>query len=67
MELFDSPVCRRCGPEEEISPDVSCECEASTALRHTCVGSFSLDLEDVRSQILGEFNNFIKGTVIPRQ
>jgi hypothetical protein len=66
MELFDSPVCRRCVPEEKISLHVSCECESLTALTHTCVCSFSLDPEDVRSQNLGEFDNFIKETEILR-
>lgn len=54
-----------CGAEEEISPHVSRECEALAKLRHTYIGSFSLDIEDVRSLNQGENCNFITGTGIP--
>jgi len=51
MGLIDSPVCRRCGAEEETSADILCECEAMAILRHTYLGSFFLDTEDFRSQV----------------
>ena len=59
-------MCRWCGAEEEISPHVSCKCEALATLGHTSLGSFSLDPEDVRSLILGEICNVIKRREIPR-
>ena len=62
---FDSPLCRRCGAEEGTSAHVLCECEALVALRHTYLGSFFLDSEDVRSLSLGAIWNFIKGTALP--
>jgi hypothetical protein len=41
-------MCRMCRAEDEISPHVSCECEALATLRHTLS-----DPEDVRSLSLG--------------
>jgi hypothetical protein len=61
MGLRDSPLCRKCGAEE-TSADVLCECEALVTHRHTYVGSFFLDPEDVRGLSLGAIWNFIKGT-----
>jgi len=49
--LIDSPLCRRCGAEEEASSHVACECEALATLRH--LGSFILDPEDSISLSLG--------------
>jgi len=50
MGLTDSPLCRRCGAEEEeTSVHVLCECEALVTSRHTYLGSFFLDPEDVKS------------------
>jgi len=58
MSLINSTLCRRCRAEEENSAHVSCECEAVVALRHSYLGSFCLNLEDVRSLSLGE--NLVK-------
>ena len=41
---------------------MSCECEALATHRHTYLGSFFLDPEDVRELSLGAIWNFIKRT-----
>jgi hypothetical protein len=38
----------KCGTEEETSVHILCECEALASLRHAHLGSFFLDLEDIR-------------------
>jgi hypothetical protein len=53
MELTNSPLRRRWGAEEEISPHVLCECQALAALRHEFLGSLFLDPKDVKSLSLG--------------
>jgi hypothetical protein len=63
--LIDSPLCMRCGAEEETSAHGLSECEALASLRHTHLGSFLLDPEDVRSLSMGAFWNFGKGTALP--
>ena len=55
-------LCRKCGTEEETSVHILCECEALAQLRHTYLGSFFLDREDVRKQVTGAIWNFGKGT-----
>jgi hypothetical protein len=62
MGLSDSPLCRKCGAEEETLADVLCECEALATHRHTYLGSFFLDPEDVRELSLGAIWNIIKRT-----
>jgi hypothetical protein len=49
MGLVNSPVCRGCGVKEETSAHVLCECEAWASLRHTHLGSFFLESEDIKS------------------
>jgi hypothetical protein len=49
MGLSNNPICRKCGTEEETSVHILCACEALASLRHTYLGSFSLD-----SRILGK-------------
>ena len=61
MGLTDSPLCRRCGAEEETSFHVLCECEALATLRHTYLGSFFLDPEDVTNLSLGQSGTLLKG------
>jgi hypothetical protein len=46
--LSDSPLCRRCGGEDETSVHILCECEALASLRHMYLGSF-LEPEDIKS------------------
>jgi hypothetical protein len=60
MGLRDSPLCKKCGAEEDTSADVLCECETLATHRHTYLGSFFLDPEDVRELNLGAIWNFVK-------
>jgi len=62
MGLNDNPNCRKCGTEEETSVRILCECEVLASLRHTYLGSFFLDPEDVRVLGVGAIWNFVKGT-----
>ena len=63
--LSDSPLCRRCGAEDETSAHIRCECEALAALRHAYLGSFSLETEDIRSISLRAIWNFSKERGLP--
>jgi len=45
--LSDSPLCRRCGAEDETSAHIFCEYEALASLRHVYLGSF-VEPEDIR-------------------
>jgi hypothetical protein len=65
LGLVDSPLCRRCGVEEETSAHILCECEALASLRHVHLGSFFLELEDINSISLGAIWNFSKATGLP--
>jgi len=47
MGLGDNPICTKCGTEEETSVHILCECEALASLRHTYLGSFFPDPEDI--------------------
>jgi len=62
MGLNDNPTCRKCGIEEETSAHILCQCEALASLRHTYLGPFSLDPEDIRVLGMGAIWNFVKGT-----
>jgi hypothetical protein len=62
MGLRVSALCRKCGAEEETSAVVLCECEVLATHRHTYLGSFCFDPEDVREISLGAIWNFIKAT-----
>ena len=62
MGLSNNPTCRKCGIEEETSIHILCECEAFTSLRHTHLGSFFLDPEDIRKFSTGAIWNYDKGT-----
>jgi hypothetical protein len=61
MGLCDSLICRKCGAGEESSVHILCECEALASLRHTYLGSFFLDPEDIRVLGVGVIRNFAKG------
>jgi hypothetical protein len=65
LGLLDSPLCRRCGAEEETLAHILCECEALASLRHACLDSFFLEPEYIKSISLGAFWNFIKVTGLP--
>jgi hypothetical protein len=62
MGLNDNPACRKCGTEEETSVHILCECEALASLRHTYLGSFFLDLEDIRVLGVGAIWDLVKET-----
>ena len=62
MGLGNNATCRKCGPEEETSVHIQCECEALASLRHTYLGFFFLDPEDIRELDMGAIWNFAKGT-----
>jgi hypothetical protein len=65
MGLSDSPLCRRCGAEDETSVHILCECEALASLRHVYLGSFFLEPEDIKGISLGVIWNFSKATGLP--
>jgi len=46
----------------KTSVHILCECEALASLRHAYLGSFFLDLEDIRVLGRGAIWNFAKGT-----
>jgi len=62
MGLSNNPICMKCGTEEETSVHIFCECEALDSFRHTYLGSFFLDPEDIRKLSIGAIWNFAKGT-----
>ena len=62
MGLSDSPLCRRCGAEDETSAHILCECEALASLKHAYLGSFCLEPEDIKSIILEAIWSFSKAT-----
>jgi len=61
MGLSNSPICRKCGTEEETSLHILCECEALASFRYTHLGSFFLD-QDTGKLSTGAIWNFAKGT-----
>jgi hypothetical protein len=48
MGLMDSPLCRKCGAEDETSAHILCQCEALASIRHVQLGSFFLEPEDIK-------------------
>jgi len=62
MGLGNNSICRRCSTKEETSALILCECEALASLRHTYLGSFFLDTEDIKKLVVGAIWNFGKGT-----
>ena len=65
MGLSDSPLCRRCGAEDETSAHIQCNCKALASLRHAYLGCSFLDPEDINSISLGANWNFRKVTGFP--
>ena len=59
MGLSDSPLCGRCGAEDETSAHTHCECEALATLRHVYLGSFFLEPEDIKRVCLGPIWNIL--------
>jgi len=62
MRLSNNLTCRKYGTEKETTVHNLCECEDLASLRHTNLGSFFLDPEDVRKLSMGAIWNFGKGT-----
>jgi len=62
MGLSDSPLCRRCGAEDQTSAHILCECEALASLRHVYLGSFCLEPEDIKGISVGAIWSFSKAT-----
>jgi len=62
LGLIDSPLCRGCGVKEENSAHILCECESLASLRHTRLGSFFLEPEDIKSMSLGAIWSFGRDT-----
>jgi hypothetical protein len=65
MGLSNNPICRKCGTEEETSVHILCLSEALALLRHTYLGAFFLDLEDIRKLVMGAIRNFAEVTGLP--
>jgi hypothetical protein len=59
--LSDSPLCGRCGAEDETLAHILCECEALASLKHVYLGSV-LEPEDIKSVNLGAIWNFSRAT-----
>jgi len=60
MGLSNNPACRKCGFEEENSVHILCQCEALASFRHTHLGFFFLDPEDIMNLSIGAIWNFGK-------
>ena len=65
MGLSDSPLCKRCGAEDETSAHILCECENLASLTHAYLGSFFLEPEDIKNISLGAIWYFSKATGLP--
>jgi hypothetical protein len=65
MGLIDSPLCRKCGAEDETSAHILCNCEALASLRHAYLGCFILEPENIKNVSLGAIWNFGKVTGLP--
>jgi hypothetical protein len=65
MGLSNSPLCVRCGAEDETSAHVVCESEALASFIHVYLGYFFLKPEDIKSIRLGAIWNFSKVTGLP--
>jgi hypothetical protein len=60
LGLVDSPLCRKCGVKEETSAHFLCECETLASLRHTQLGSFFLEPEDIKIISMGAIWNLVR-------
>jgi hypothetical protein len=62
LGLSDSPLCKRCGTEDETSAHILCECKALASLRLAYLGSFLLEPEDINTYTNGPntfFSNYL--------
>jgi hypothetical protein len=65
MGLRDSPLCRKCGVEDETSVHILCRCEALASSRHTYLGSFFLEPRDIQHVSLGAIWRFGRAVGLP--
>jgi hypothetical protein len=66
MGLTDSPLCRKCGAEDETLANINCRCEALASLRHAYLGSFFLEPENIKNVSMEAIWNFGKETGLPQ-
>jgi hypothetical protein len=66
MGLIDSPLCRRCGAEDETSAHILCRCEALASLRYVYLGSIFLEPEDINSLKTKRRLLYLKTQSVPR-
>jgi hypothetical protein len=65
MGLRDSPLCRKCGAEDETSAHILCRCEALASIRHDKLGDLFLEPEDIKRQNLGASWRFGEAAGLP--
>jgi len=65
LGLHDSPLCSKFGAGEETSAHILCECESLASLRHAHLGSFFLQLEDIKILSLGAIWNYCRAVGLP--
>jgi hypothetical protein len=65
LGLTDSPLCKKCGAEDDTSAHILYRCEALASIRQAHLGSFFLEPEDVKSQNLRAIWRFSKAAVLP--
>jgi hypothetical protein len=63
--LRDSPLCRKCGAEDETSAHILCRCEALASSRHTYLSSFFLEPRDIQHVSLGAIWRFGRAVGLP--
>jgi len=66
LGLHDSPLCRKCGVREETLAHILCKCEGLASRRHTYLGYFFLEPEDIKSLGLGAIWNYSRFVGLPR-
>ena len=65
LGLHDSSLCRKCGAGEETSAHILCYCQSLAFFRHAHLGSFFLELEDIKSLGLGAIWNYCRAVGSP--
>jgi hypothetical protein len=65
MGLIDSPLCRKCGVEDETSVHILCWCEGLASIWHAHLSSFFLEPADIKSENLGSIWCFSKAAGLP--
>jgi hypothetical protein len=65
MWLTDSPLCKKCGAEDETSAHILSRCEGLVSLRLAYLGCCFLEPENSKSVSLGAIWNCGKATGLP--